>query len=51
MKNKKHNRIVKDYEKQKQKQLEKLATQMLANDEKIQKLRGKNINPDVLDLF
>ena len=34
MKKKKHNKVVKDYDKQKEKHLEKLATKMLANDEK-----------------
>ena len=29
MKNKKHNKVVKDYDKQKEKHLEKLATKML----------------------
>ena len=51
MKNKKHSRIVKDYDKQKEKHLEKLATKMLENDEKISKLKGKNISTNFLDLF
>ena len=51
MKKKKHNRIVKDYDKQKEKHLEKLASKMLENDEKNSKLKGKNINPDFLNLF
>ena len=38
MKKKKHNKIVKDYDKQKEKHLEKLATKMLENDEKLSKL-------------
>jgi hypothetical protein len=51
MKSKKHSRIVKDYDKQKEKHLEKLATKMLDNDEKLSKLKGKNINTNFLDLF
>jgi hypothetical protein len=51
MKNKKHSRIVKDYDKQKEKHLEKLATKMLDNDEKLSKLKGKNISTNFLDLF
>lgn len=51
MKNKKHNKVVKDYDKQKEKHLEKLATKMLDNDEKLNKLKGKNINTDFLNLF
>lgn len=51
MKNKKHNKIVKNYEKQKEKHLEKLATRILDNDEKNQRLKDKNINPDFLNLF
>lgn len=51
MKNKKHNKVVKDYDKQKEKHLEKLATKMLDNDEKLNKLKGKQINTDFLNLF
>jgi hypothetical protein len=51
MKKKKHAKIVKDYDKQKEKHLERLATKMLDNDEKLSKLKGKNINPDFLNLF
>jgi len=51
MKNKKHNKIVKDYDKQKEKHLEKLASKMLENDEKNSKLKGKNIDPGFLNLF
>jgi hypothetical protein len=51
MKNKKHNKVVRDYDKQKEKHLEKLATKMLDNDEKLSKLKGKNINTNFLDLF
>jgi hypothetical protein len=51
MKSKKHTKIVKDYDKQKQKHLGKLASKMLENDEKISKLKGKNIDPGFLNLF
>ena len=47
----KHDRIVKDYDKQKEKHLEKLATRMLKDEEKNQRLKDKNINPGFLDLF
>jgi hypothetical protein len=51
MEKKKHNKIVKDYDKQKEKHLEKLASKMLENDEKFSKLKEKNINTNFLDLF
>jgi hypothetical protein len=51
MKNKKHNKLVKDYGKQKERHLEKLATKMLKNDEKLQQLKGKEIDPKFLNLF
>ena len=51
MKHKKHSKIVKDFDKQKEKHLEKLATKMLERDEKIQKLKNKQINTSFLDLF
>lgn len=51
MKNKKHNKIVKDYDKQKNKHLEKLATRMLKDDERNNKLKSKNIDTDFLNLF
>jgi signal recognition particle subunit SEC65 len=51
MKKKKHSKIVNDYDKQKSKHLEKLANKMLENDEKLSKLKGKNINTNFLDLF
>jgi hypothetical protein len=50
-KNKKHEKIVKDYDNQKSKHLEKLATRILNNDEKNNKLKEKNINTDFLNLF
>lgn len=51
MKHKKHNKILRDFDKQKAKHLEKLATKTLKEDEKFQKLKEKNINPDFLNKF
>ena len=51
MKSKKHTKLVKDFNKQKQRHLEKLVDKMLANDEKFSKLKGKNIDPGFLNLF
>jgi hypothetical protein len=51
VKHKKHDKLVKDYDKQKSEHLEKLATKMLKNDEQNQKLKEKNINTNFLKLF
>tara|TARA_R110002073_G_scaffold279290_1_gene443473 strand:- start:197 stop:370 length:174 start_codon:yes stop_codon:yes gene_type:complete len=51
IKSKKHNKIVNDYDKQKEKHLEKLATKMLKNDEKSEKLKTKQIKGDFLKNF
>ena len=51
MKNKKHNKLISDYDKQKERHLEKLASKMLKNDEKLQQLKGKEIDPKFLNLF
>jgi len=51
MKHKKHNKLVKDYDRQKSEHLDKLASKMLKNDEKMQKLKDKQINTDFLKLF
>jgi hypothetical protein len=48
---KKHQDLVDDYDKAKQKHLKKIASKMLAKDEKWQKFKAKNIDPDYLDLF
>ncbi len=48
---KKHQRIVKDYEKQKEKHLERIATKLLKDDERNQKLKNKPIDPGFLNLF
>lgn len=46
MKHKKHDRIVKDYGRQKMKEMDRLATKLLKNDEKNQKLKTYDIkNP------
>jgi hypothetical protein len=49
--NKKHNSIVKDYDRQKSKHMDKLATQMLKNDEKAAKLKSKPIKGNFLKNF
>lgn len=50
-KNSKHDKIVNDYENQKNKHLEKLATKTLEEQEKFSKLREKKVNKGFLDLF
>ena len=50
MKNKKHNKIVNDYDKIKSKHLDKLAKKMLDNDEKNQKLKKYNLK-DAIEKF
>ena len=50
-KNKKHDDVVNDFDSQKQKHLEKLATKMLEGQDKIDKLKEKNIKTDFLKLF
>ena len=51
MKKKKHDKLVNDYEKQKSRHLERLATETLKNQEKLANLKSKNINTDFLKLF
>jgi len=48
---KKHDKLVKDYDKQKERHLEKLTTKMLEKDEKLNILKSKTINTDFLKLF
>ena len=50
-KKKRHDAITKDFNKTKEKHLEKLATKMLEKQEENDKLREKKINNDFLDLF
>ncbi len=47
----KHQAIVKDYDKTKSKHLNRLATKMLKNDEMFEKLKDKKIDNNYLDLF
>ena len=51
MKNKKHDKLVKDYDKQKQSHLERLATKQLKTKDKTDHLRTKYIDGDFLKLF
>ena len=51
LKKKKHDKIIKDFDKTKQRHLEKLATKMLKKDKAFQKLKEKKINNKFLDLF
>lgn len=51
IKRRKHDKLVNDYDNQKQKHLERLAKKMLDQDEKMNKLKGKNIKGDFLDKF
>ena len=51
VKNKKHSKIVNDYDKQKSKHLDRLATKMLDNDEKFRKLQDKKIKGNFLKNF
>lgn len=50
-KNKKHDTIVNDFEQQKRKHLEKLATKSLDNQDKLSRLKEKEINTNFLNLF
>jgi hypothetical protein len=51
MKHKKHDKIVKDYQKQKTQHLEKLTSKLLKDDEKAQKLKTYAIKKNPLDFF
>ena len=51
IKKRKHDKIVKDYDKTKEKHLEKLADKMLEKEEQNQRLKEKQINTDFLELF
>ena len=51
LKKRKHDKTVKDFDKQKAKHVEKLATQMLKKDEQFQKLKEKKIDTNFLKLF
>ena len=49
--NKKYHKIIKDYDKQKERHLEKLASKSLDNDENFRKLKDKKIKGDFLKNF
>lgn len=51
IKSRKHDKLVKDYDTQKEKHLERLAKKMLDNDEKFSRLKEKRIDDSFLDLF
>ena len=51
IKRSKHDKLVNDYDTQKEKHLEKLATKMLDKQEKLSILREKKIDKGFLDLF
>jgi hypothetical protein len=51
VKHKKHDKLVKDYDRQKSKHLDNLATKMLKNQEKTDQLKSKIINTNFLNLF
>jgi hypothetical protein len=48
---KKYYKIITDYDNQKSKHLEKLASKTLANDEKLNKLKDKSVKGKFLKLF
>ena len=48
---KKHKKLIDDYDTQKRKHLEKLATKSLENGEKMLKFKSKQIKDNFLDLF
>ena len=48
---KKYQKVIKDYEIQKTKHLEKLASEMLENDKKFSKLKSKETSLKFLKLF
>lgn len=51
IKRSKHDKIVNDYDKQKEKHLERLASKMLKNEDKNNKLKNKTIKGNFLDKF
>jgi len=48
---KKHQNLVDDYDSQKRKHLEKIATKSLEKDEKMRRFKSKDIKGNFLDLF
>ena len=51
MKNRKHDKIVKNFKDTKSKHLERQATKMLKKDEYYSKLKDKKIDTNLLNLF
>ena len=51
IKNKKHDQIINDYDKIKSKHLEKLATKMLKDEDKNNKLKSKNIKISLVKVY
>ena len=51
IKRSKHDKIVKDYDVQKSKHLERLASKMLKDEDKNNRLKDKQIKGDFLDKF
>lgn len=51
IKRSKHDKLVNDYDKQKEKHLERLASKMLKDEEKTNRLKSKTIKGDFLDKF
>ncbi len=49
--NKKYHKITTDYDKQKERHLEKLGTKSIKNDEINQKLKQKPLKKDIFKLF
>ena len=49
--NKKYHKIIKDYDKQKERHLEKLASKSLDNDENFRKLKDKKMKGNFLKNF
>lgn len=51
MKNTKHEKIIENKEKEKRKYLERIATQMLRQDEQNEKMKSYKLKQNPLDLF
>ena len=51
MKHKKHDKIVNDFENQKRKHLENLASKMIKKSEVNDKLKEKKLDKNIFDLF
>ncbi len=51
IKRSKHDKLVNDYDKQKEKHLERLANKMLKDEDRKERLRSKTIKGDFLNKF